>query len=159
METGLYLPGKPPHHPVSISLGFEPEQIQWGKGRRGPCENENPLYSSHLLFWDERGPEGYPNHIDFQNLESPIPITPLLDLILNPLILVVQYLVEKSWVQEASYASKCALFDQNYSTNYFLNISYFVILYVIVNILTYRKTLCLSPPPNDQNFSKLRRGA
>ena len=23
----------------------------------------------------------------------------------------------------------------------------------------YRKTLCLSPPPNDQNFSKLRRGA
>ena len=23
---------------------------------------------------------------------------------------------------------------------------------------SYRKTLCLSPPPNDQNFSKLRRG-
>ena len=25
--------------------------------------------------------------------------------------------------------------------------------------IVYRKTLCLSPPPNDQNFSKLRRGA
>ena len=26
-------------------------------------------------------------------------------------------------------------------------------------IVYYRKTLCLSPPPNDQNLSNLRRGA
>ena len=29
---------------------------------------------------------------------------------------------------------------------------------LLYNSCSYRKTLCLSPPPNDQNFSKLRRG-
>ena len=71
----VYLPGKPLNVQVSTNLGFSPEHIQWAKVRGWPRGSKIYCISSHLLFWDKEGPEGYPNPPWPINLQSHIPIS------------------------------------------------------------------------------------